>query len=111
MSARTLHILSGGAAQALVRRLQPAFEARHGCRIEGTFGAVGLMKEKLLAGDPCDLLILSDALIQGLVAEGRATAASVRALGGVQTGVALRSGRTAPALETADDLRTLLGGS
>lgn len=106
--ARTLHILSGGAAQALVTRLQPAFEARHDCRIAGTFGAVGLMKDKLLAGAPCDLLILSQALIQDLGAQGRADGSSARAVGGVQTGVALREGRPRADLGSEQDLRKLL---
>lgn len=106
--ARTLHILSGGAAQALVARLQPAFEAKHGCRIAGTFGAVGLMKDKLLEGAPCDLLILSHALIQDLGAQGRASASSARAVGGVTTGVALKEGRAPVDLRSAAGLKALL---
>lgn len=105
---RTLNILSGGAAQALVTRLQPAFEAKHDCRIAGTFGAVGLMKDKLLEGAPCDLLILSQALIQDLGAQGRADASSARAVGLVKTGVALKDGRAAVHLRTAEDLKALL---
>ena len=86
---RTLRILSGGAANGLVTRLQAAFEQQHGCRIEGTYGAVGAMKDKLLGGAPCDLLILTQALIDGLAAHGHAQGASARALGLVKTGVAL----------------------
>ena len=92
MTTRTLHILSGGAALGLVRRLQPAFEARHGCRIEASFGAVGLMREKLLAGDVCDVLILADALIAQLGADGRVVAGSARPLGVVRTGLAIKEG-------------------
>lgn len=106
--AKALYIISGGAAQGLVRRLQPEFEAKHGCRLEGTFGAVGLMKDKLLAGAPCDLLVLTQALIQDLAAEGRAEAASARAVGLVKTGVALKEGRAPVTLRTADDLKALL---
>lgn len=108
MTTRRLYILSGGAAQGLVGRLQPAFEARHGCRIEGSFGAVGLMKEKLLAGDLCDLLILSDALIRGLVAEGRVDPASVRPVGEVQTGLAVKEGQPPVEARSAEDLKALL---
>ena len=36
---RTLRILSGGAAQGLVGRVQAAFEQQHGCRIQASFGA------------------------------------------------------------------------
>ena len=54
-----LAILSGGAAQGLVAALARQFEAETGCGIAGTFGAVGAMRDKLLAGEPADLLILT----------------------------------------------------
>jgi molybdate transport system substrate-binding protein len=109
--ARTLNILSGGAAQGLVSRLQSAFEAKHGCTLAGTFGAVGAMKDKLLAGAPCDVLILSQALIQDLGAQGRADAASARPVGQVKTGVALKDGRAPVTIRSADDLKTLLAAA
>lgn len=109
--ARTLHILSGGAAQGLVARLAPGFEARHGCRIAGTFGAVGLMKEKLLAGAPCDLLILTDALIRELAGQGRADAASARPLGLVKTGLALPQEAGDVDVQTVAQLQALLEGA
>jgi molybdate transport system substrate-binding protein len=105
---RILRILSGGAAQGLVGRVQATFEQQQACRIEGTFGAVGLMKEKLIAGDLCDLLILSDALVQGLVAEGRVDPSSVRPIGGVKTGVAIKRGRAEVAIRNVDELKALL---
>jgi molybdate transport system substrate-binding protein len=105
---RTLHILSGGAAQGLVSRLQAAFEAKHDCRLEGRFGAVGAMKEQLLAGAACDVLILTQALIQDLGAQGRADASSARAVGLVKTGVALKAGRAPVDVRTAEDLKALL---
>lgn len=108
---RTLHILSGGAAQGLVTKLRKDFEERHGCRIVGTFGAVGLMKEKLLAGDPCDLLILTDALVAGLAKEGRADAASARALGVVKTGVAVKQGSADVDVSSAESLKAALAGA
>ncbi|TWO66161.1 ABC transporter substrate-binding protein [Caenimonas sedimenti] len=105
---KTLHILSGGAAHALVRALQPAFEARHGCRIEGTFGAVGLMKDKLLGGEPCDLLILSAALIRDLAAQDHAVAGSARDLGVAKTGVAVRAGAAEADIGSPEALKALL---
>ena len=103
---RTLHFLSGGAAQGLVSRLQADFEQRHDCRLQGTYGAVGLMREKLLAGDPCDLLILSDALIAGLVKDGRAS--GPHPIGGVKTGLALKQGRGSVDIRSVEDLKALL---
>lgn len=105
---KVLHLLSGGAAQGLVRKLQPAFEAAHGCRIEGTFGAVGLMKDKLLGGAPCDLLILTDALIADLARQGYAVAATAKPLGLVKTGVAVKQGAAAADVSSPEALKKLL---
>jgi molybdate transport system substrate-binding protein len=87
-----LHILSGGAAQGLVTQLQDRFRSQHHFDIAGTFGAVGLMKDGLLAGQPCDVIILSQALISQLAESGHVQAASARALGAVKTGVAVKTG-------------------
>lgn len=105
---RTLRILSGGAAQGLVGRLQPDFEQQHDCRIEGSFGAVGAIKDKLLGGAPCDLLILTQALIDELGAQGRVERSSATPVGLVQTGVALKEKHAAVTIRTPEDLRALL---
>ncbi|HEY0824633.1 MAG TPA: substrate-binding domain-containing protein [Ramlibacter sp.] len=106
--ARTLRILSGGAAQGLVSRLQPAFEKKHDCRIEGSFGAVGAMKDKLLGGTPCDLLILTQALVAELGTQGRADFATAAPVGLVKTGVALKDGHAPVPIRTPQDLQALL---
>ena len=103
-----LRILSGGAAQALVEGLRDSFRAAQGVDVQGTFGAVGAMRDKLLAGEPCDVLILTQALIDELVKDGRAQAASVTPLGLVKTGVAVRGGDPRPDVSTADALRSAL---
>ena len=103
-----LHILSGGAAAGLVRRCAGHFEQTYGARVHGTFGAVGAMKTKLLAGDPCDILILTESMIQDLVTAGQARADSVRPLGVVMTGVAVLAGQPHPDVSNADALREAL---
>ena len=101
----TLHILSGGAAAGLVQPLQADFEAQHACQLQATFSAVGAMKDKLLAGVPCDLLILTRALIDGLIASGHVQAGTDRDLGVVKTGVAVKNGTAHPAIGTRDELQ------
>jgi molybdate transport system substrate-binding protein len=103
-----LAILSGGAAQGLVAGLAPRFEAETGCGIDGTFGAVGAMREKLLAGAPADLLILTRTLIAELASQGHAVPGSAVDIGTVATAVAVRSGGAAPALGDAAALRAAL---
>src|SRR4030081_3541468 len=91
-----LHILSAGAAQGAVKALQPAFSADALVELKGTFGAVGIIKEKLLAGAPCDVIILTAALIEELTKAGQVVAGSGAPLGRVKTGVAVRRGDPMP---------------
>ena len=104
----TLDFLCAGAAQGLVRALQPRFEADTGLRLQGRFGAVGAMKEALLAGEPCDLLVLTDAMVRALAAEGHLRAESLAALGRVRTGVAVKRGHAVPDVATPEALAAAL---
>jgi molybdate transport system substrate-binding protein len=105
---KTLRILSGGAAHGLVERIRPAFEAETGCTIDGTFSAVGAMRDKLLAGEPADVMILSRALIGELAKSGHVVAASVTDVAHVATAIAVRKGDPLPDVGTADGLRVAL---
>ena len=103
-----VHILSGGAAQGVVRGLEQAFLEQTGARLQATFGAVGMMKEKLLSGAPCDVLILTQALIDELEKTGRVVPGSAAPLGRVKTGVAVKAGEAQPDVSGADGLRAAL---
>ena len=104
----SVHILSGGAAQGLVQQLRGNFYNETGRAIEGHFGAVGLMRDKLLAGEPCDVLILTEPLIDELTVAGRVQPGSARALGRVRTGLATKAGEALPAVDTPEALKAAL---
>jgi molybdate transport system substrate-binding protein len=103
-----LRILAGGAAQSLVEKARPGFE------IDGTFSAVGAMRDRLLAGEPADIVILSRALVDELARSGHVVASSVTDVARVATAVAVRHGDPLPpigdkaglaaALEAADEI-------
>lgn len=104
----SIRLLSGGAAQGLVTQLQGRFQARNGCAIEGSFGAVGLMKDRLLAGEPCDVIILTQALIEQLAASGHVLAGSGQPLGRVKTGIAVKLGEPVPQVDSVAALKAAL---
>ena len=103
-----LHILSGGAAFGLVSQLESRFFAENACSIVGTYNAVGVMRDQLLAGAPCDVVILTSALIAQLEGSGHVLAGTARDLGRVRTGVAVKLGEAAPAVDTAQTLKAAL---
>jgi molybdate transport system substrate-binding protein len=106
-----LAILSGGAANGLVSALGARFKQETGADIDGTFGAVGAMRDKLVGGASADMLILTAALIAELTRAGHVAAGSAADLGAVATGVAVRSGDPAPAIGGADALRAALSAA
>ena len=66
------------------------------------------MKDKLLAGAPCDVMILTDALISQLTADGHLRAGTARPLGVVKTGVAVKNGQARPPVSTPAELKAAL---
>jgi molybdate transport system substrate-binding protein len=97
-----LVLLSGGAAQAVAT----AVASEAGLALEGSFGAVGAMQEKLIAGEPADVVILTQALVRSLAAQGRVDGAVD--LGVVRTGIAIREGAAVPDISTSDALKRAL---
>src|SRR4051794_12732480 len=103
-----LNILSGGAAQGLVASLAPKFRALTGLDIEGEFGAVGAMADKLRAGAPADVVVLTAAMIADLARENLVASASIADIGRVETAIAIRAGDCPPPAHPADELREAL---
>ena len=100
----TLTILSGGAAAGVVKGLQADFEKKYSCQIQANFSAVGAMRELLLAGEPCDLIILTRSMIEGLMKDGHVVEKSLASLGLVLTGVAIKTGDPVPAIANREQL-------
>jgi molybdate transport system substrate-binding protein len=103
-----LKLLSAGAAQGVIMALAREFHADTGCSVNGTFGAVGAMREKLMAGAPADLIVLTQAQIAELAADGIVLADACAAIGRVRTGIAVPAGVAMPRIAGADELRATL---
>ena len=69
-----MNILSAGAAKGLLRTIA----TREAIPLEGEFGAVGAMRERLKAGAPCDVIVLTAAMIAELAASGEVDTVSVQ---------------------------------
>jgi molybdate transport system substrate-binding protein len=106
--ARTLQLLSGGAAQGIVGALEEDFHLATGAIVRGTFGAVGAMRDRLASGEPCDAMILTAPLVATLEAAGQVLPGTAAPLGRVRTGMAVRAGEPLPAIADAEALRATL---
>ena len=102
-----LNVISAGAAKAVVN----AVAAQTGLELGGAFGAVGAMKDKLLAGEPCDVIVLTRAMIDDLAKSKHVEEEGIRDLGRVYTGVAIKRGAPLPNIAQAAGLSAALLGA
>ena len=101
----TLRILSAGAAQAVTERIIETFRRETGAEVVADFGAVGAMKARVTGGEPVDVIILTQAMIDELIAASLVRPGSRIDLGRVGTGVAVRAGTPGPEVGSAEALR------
>jgi molybdate transport system substrate-binding protein len=100
----TLRFVSAGAAQGLVE----AVARELGVAVTGSFGAVGAMLEKLDAGEPADIVILTRAQVDQLASQARVVPGSVADVGLVPTAIAVRIADAAPDIASEAGLRAAL---
>lgn len=109
-SADELRVLAAGAAKHAIEALAPGFERATGHVLRARFDTVGALRDQVLQAPPgqaADVVVLSDAAIQQLVAAGRALGAAVP-VGRVAVALAAPRGRPLPPIGDAAQLRAAL---
>ena len=104
----TLRILSAGAAQAVTERIIETFKRENRAEVIADFSAVGAIKARVTAGEAVDVITLTQAMIEELVAADLVEAGSRVDLGRVGTGVAVRAGTRVPDVAGTDALRSVV---
>lgn len=109
--AATLNVLSAGAARAVVRALAAAFEHETGASLAPTFDAAGAIRERLLGGVSCDVVILPAPMLGSLADRGVVERVSIASLGSAATGIAVPAGEAVPSLADLDAFRSALSAA
>ncbi len=103
-----LRVLAAGATESTLRAVAPEYEAQSGRSLQLTYGAVGQLRDRLLAGEDADLVIVTPVIVEQLEAKGAVRPGSRVDLGRVGGGVAVRAGAPPPAVGTPDELKRAL---
>ena len=104
-----LRLLSSNGVRPAIEAVQPQLEMATGIRLSAEFSTAAALKRKIDAGEPFDVAILTPALVDDLVAQGRAVAESRSDLARVGVGVGAREGAPRSDVSTPEALkRTLL---
>jgi molybdate transport system substrate-binding protein len=91
-----LNVLCAGAVKGLAGALQVRFERANDVAVAATFDAVGALRERLRGGAPCDVLVVSETMIEALIASGELRAGTGQPIGRVATALAVPAGAPLP---------------
>jgi molybdate transport system substrate-binding protein len=106
--AEELRVMAAGATESTLRKVVGSFETGSGATVELTYGAVGLLRDRISQGELADLAIVTPAIIEQLEAKGLVRSGSRVDLGRVGGGIAVRVGEKAPAVGSPGELREAL---
>jgi molybdate transport system substrate-binding protein len=106
--AAEITVISTIVAKSAVEELGPRFERRTGHKLAITFGGANALKREIEAGEPFDLAIMTAAVADDLIKQGKLVAATRTnvARGGI--GIAVRAGAPKPDIGTVDALKRAL---
>jgi len=103
-----LNVLAAGAVEAVVREMVGTFEKESGHKLKITYAPVGALRDKIYAGEPADLTVVTPAIIEQLQARGLVRPVTRTDLGQVGGGIAVRKGNPRPAIGTPEELKQAL---
>lgn len=106
--AQALKILSAGAMKPAVLELVPAFEAKHGVKVDVINDTAGALVKRIEAGESFDVAFLTPAGLETLAAKAKIDPASVKVVGRVGIGVAVSAGAPHPPLQTVEQFKAAL---
>lgn len=106
--AAEIRILIGGGVQQVMRELGPKFEHATGYKLVTRISTAGEILKRVRAGETADAIIITRAVIDRFIEDGKADAANVADIAAEQISMAVRRGAPVPAVATPAALRRAL---
>ena len=108
VEAAEIKLLSAGAVRAVVTDVSDTFAKETGNAVKGTFGTVGVVRQKLAAGEPADVIIATDVAIDELARQGTIVPGTRTDIARAGVGVGIREGAPRPDISTPDAFKQTL---
>jgi len=106
--AAELTVLSAGAVRSIVAELTDAFARETGHTVKISYAPVGVIRQKLGAGEKADVVIMTDAAVDDMARQGAVVMGSRTDVGRTGMGVAVREGAPRPDVSTPEALKQTL---
>jgi len=107
-AAAEINVLSAGAVRSVVSTVSDTFAKETGNSVKGTFGTVGVVRQKLAAGEPADVIIATDVAIDELARQGAIVPGTRTDIARAGVGVGVREGAARPDISTPEAFKQAL---
>jgi molybdate transport system substrate-binding protein len=106
--AAEITILCSTGVKTVVAQLAPQFEQATGHKLNVSFDASNLLKDQIDAGKPFDVAILTPALIDALIKQGKVVDGTAVAIARAGVGIAVKVGAPKPDISSVDAFKRAL---
>ena len=107
-SAAEIKLLTAGAMRAVVVALLPDFETQSGHKVTVDNGTAGALSKRIGEGEAFDVAIITPAVVDTLIGQGKIAAGSRVDLAKVGMGLAVKEGAAVPDIKTVDAFKRAL---
>ncbi len=106
--AADLVVLSTPTLKSTLQEMGPQYEKATGNHLAMKFDSAAALKQKIEAGEPFDVAILLPPMIDGLIKDGKVSAATRTDIARSSVGMAIRAGSPKPDISSVDAFRQAL---
>jgi molybdate transport system substrate-binding protein len=107
-NAAEIKVLTAGAYKQVVLALVPDFEKQTGHKVVVDNGTTGQLKKRIEGGEAFDLLVITPAVVDEMIASGKLVAGSHVNLARVGVGVVVKEGAPKPDIGTVEKFKEAL---
>jgi len=107
-NAAEVKVLSAGAFKQVVLALVPEFQSQTGNTVTVDNGTTGQLKKRIDGGEAFDIVVITPAVIDEMIASGKVAAGSEVKLAGVGIGVVVKEGAPKPDIGTVEKFKQAL---
>ena len=106
--AAEVKVLTAGAFKQVVLALVPNYERQTGNHVTVDNGTTGQLKKRIEGGEAFDVLVITPAVVDEMIASGKLAAGSKVNLASVGIGVVVKQGAPKPDISTVDEFKRAL---
>jgi molybdate transport system substrate-binding protein len=107
-NAAEIKVLTAGAFKPVVVALVPEFEKQSGHKVTVDNGTTGELTKRINGGETFDVLVITPAVVDEMIASGKLAAGSRGVLASVVVGVVVKEGAPKPDVSTGDAVKRAL---